>query len=90
MVLLNPSSICLKRGHTYLEYIIKRNEVATPYADICAALGLTFYEARAIYDGISALELEDIGTLKKSALSYAVTTPSKFQHLRCTGRKADV
>lgn len=46
-----------------------------PYTELCAAPGLSFERAREIYDGISALELSDIGTIKppSSRLQYLKT-----------------
>lgn len=53
----------LKPGRTYEEFILKKNE-DVEYTLICEFLGIGFFEARQIYDGISKLSIDDIGTFK--------------------------
>lgn len=58
--------IDLKPGRTYEEFILKKNE-DVEYNIICEYLGIGFYEARRIYDGISNVSINDIGTFKPAA-----------------------
>lgn len=67
MLIASKKSVKLKPGHTYVEYILKRNETCASYDDLCAALKLKFPEARAIYDRVSDLQLEDIGEIRQKS-----------------------
>lgn len=65
VVYVQRSQVKLKPGHSYEEYIIKRNELSASYSEIGELLTyLTFYDMRRIYDKVSALDLRSIGTLK--------------------------
>jgi len=65
MLIIPRARIELKDGHTYFEYLIKKNEGVSAYPDIANALGITVDEAKAIYDKVYHLKPKDIGTLKK-------------------------
>lgn len=69
MIITSKSNIKLRPGHTFAEYIIKQNEKGASYAELGAALKLSFYEMRDIYDRVSALQLSDIGKLKGDGMS---------------------
>lgn len=75
IVTFNQSSIVLKDGFTYEDYIIKKNEVRTSYTDICEFLGLTLNQARTRYDRLSRLHLDDIGTIKRRARGKSPDPP---------------
>ena len=70
MLIISRTAIDLKDGHTYFEYLIKRNEDISTYPDIANALGITFDEAKAIYDRVFNIPLEAIGTIKKPKPKY--------------------
>lgn len=69
IVIYNKSSIRLKNGFEYEDYILKCNEIKSSYDEICDYLGLTFEQARARYDRVFNLAIEDIGTVKRSAVA---------------------
>ena len=70
MIIPDKQSIRLKRGFTYDDYVIKRNEIDTPYYELCYELNLTFDEAKEIYDRVFNIPLEAIGAVKKSKSKY--------------------
>ena len=70
MIIPTRKSIRLKRGFTYDDYVIKRNEIDTPYYELCHELNLTFDEAKVIYDKVFNIPLEKIGTIKKPKSKY--------------------
>ena len=72
MIIYNKSSIRLKNGFEYEDYIIKANETKSSYDKICDYLGLTFEQARARYDRVFNLAIEDIGTIKHSTVARNV------------------
>lgn len=72
MVIYNKSSIRLKDGFEYEDYILKCNEIKSSYEEICDYLGLTFEEAGARYDRVFNLAIEDIGTIKRGAVARNV------------------
>ncbi len=61
MIIPTRKSIKLKRGHTYEEYVIRRNAIRASYAELCPALKISFDEAREIYDKVYNLPLSQIG-----------------------------
>lgn len=72
MVIYSKSSIRLKNGFEYEDYILKANESKASYEEICDYLGLTFEQARARYDKVFNLAIEDIGTIESSAVARSV------------------
>ena len=74
MIIPTRKSIRLKRGHTYKEYVLKRNEDKASYDQLCKALKISLEEAREIYDKVFNLPLEKIGTMKE----FPVTEPSEY------------
>lgn len=69
IVIYNKSSIRLKDGFEYEDYILKCNEIKSSYEEICDYLGLTFEQARARYDGIFNLRIRDIGAIRRGAVA---------------------
>lgn len=67
MTVFTKSSVKLKAGFDWEDYIVKYNE-DIPICDICDAIGLTFFEVRERYDRLSALDVKDIGTLYHPSL----------------------
>lgn len=61
-------SIELKPGRTYEEFILLENQ-DVEYTYICQYLGIGFFEAREIFDKISHLCIDDIGTIKRKNLT---------------------
>lgn len=73
--------IDLKPGRTYEEFILKKNE-DVEYSVICEYLGIGFFEAREIYDGISGLGIDDIGTFKQARLMSAKPKKTKLEYIK--------
>ena len=66
ILLFNSSSVTLNDGFTLNDYIIRVNADKVSYYDICQILKLKLREARAIYDKVWNVPLEDIGTPRKT------------------------
>ena len=65
MIIPTKSTIRLKKGFTYSDYVIKRNEIDTSYFELCRKLKISLEQARAGYDKTFNLKLEDVGTISK-------------------------
>lgn len=78
MVIYSKSSIRLKNSFEYEDYILKCNEIKSSYEEICDYLGLTFEQARARYDRVWNLAIEDIGTIERSL--QTVRTGEKWRN----------
>lgn len=64
VVKFDRNRIELKSGHTYEEYILRKNE-EVPYSAICEYLNIDFETARNIYDKVSMLRPDEIGAIKR-------------------------
>lgn len=73
MLTPSKSSVRLKKGHTYREFIIRLNAETTPICKLCNYLKLKPDEFRNTYDGVYNLPIEKIGTLKKPKLETIPT-----------------
>jgi hypothetical protein len=78
MVIYSKSSIRLKNGFEYEDYIIKANEIKSSYEEICDYLGLTFEQVSSRYDRVWNLAIEDIGTIERSL--QTVRTGEKWRN----------
>ena len=65
MLTFDKSRMIIKPNHTLTEYIIAVNANTTTYEKLCKHLKITFAEARAIYDRIYKLPIDDIAEIKK-------------------------
>lgn len=63
LVGFNRNRVDLKKGRTFEEFILKYNE-DVEYSDICEYLSISVEEARAIYDRVYNMNIEDIGRVK--------------------------
>ena len=76
ILLFDSSMVELNDGYAMNDYIIRANAEKVSYYDICQILKLKLHEARAIYDKVWNVPLEDIGTPRKT---LALVSPTNIE-----------
>ena len=73
MLKFDKSSVKLKKGRTYEEFVIAQNAVNTSYDKLCDYLKISFETAKAAYDRVYMLPIEKIGEVKRPKLQTLKT-----------------
>lgn len=81
MLKYDKRQVHLKRGHTYNEFVIAKNATSTSYDKLCDYLGISFVEAREIYDGIYNLPIESIGNTRLQTVKTGTDWHKKIEEI---------